>query len=109
MNSLSQLEKLYEMKEYTKVATILKSTFGIYGNHPTSGRMGRPAQLGILLHSLWFTDIMDCFIWTEECLHESLQHFVKPSKDRDKWEMVIEKCLGIFLEIIKMETVSIGE
>lgn len=71
--------------------------------------MGRPAQLGMLLHSLWYTDITDCFVWTEECLFESLGHFVKPAKDGDKWEMVIEKCLGIFLEIIKMETVSIGK
>lgn len=71
--------------------------------------MGRPAQIGMLLHALWFTDFTECFIWAEECLYESLDHFLVPSPDRNKWEMVIQKCVGMMLEIIKSETVSVGK
>lgn len=76
-------------------------------NPPTYGRMGRPAQLGMLLHSLWYTDTVDCFIWTEECINVSLKSFLKPQKDSDKWEMVLLKCLMFLNEIIKSETVTI--
>jgi hypothetical protein len=70
--------------------------------------MGRPAQLAMLLHSLWYTDLTECFVWTEECLYEALSHFLKPTTDSDKWEKVVEKCLAFFQEIIKMETVGVG-
>lgn len=69
--------------------------------------MGRPAQLGMLLHALWYTDIIDCFIWTEECLNESLRNFLKTSKDYSKWEMVLVKCLLFLNDIIKSETITI--
>lgn len=108
INSLSQLEQLYDAKEYTKVADILKTTFGSCTSHPSCGRMGRPAQIGMLLHSLWYTDLTECFVWCEECLFESLSHFLTPLHMADKWEMVIQKCFLIMVEIIKKETVSIG-
>lgn len=103
---MSQLEKLYDSQKYGEVASILKLTFKM-SNPPTHGRMGRPAQLGMLLHSLWYTDIIDCFIWTEECLNECLKKFLKPQKDSEKWEMVLVKCLMFLNDIIKSETVSI--
>lgn len=86
----------------------MKTTFGSCTSHPSCGRMGRPAQIGMLLHSLWYTDLTECFVWCEECLYESLSHFLTPSHMADKWEMVIQKCLLIMVEIIKKETVSIG-
>lgn len=96
------------MKDYKKVADVIKTTFSSgRHHHPTCGRMGRPAQIGMLLHALWFTDLTECFVWTEECLYESLDHFLVPSPDRNKWEMVIQKCLAMMLEIIKSETVSV--
>jgi hypothetical protein len=61
----------------------------------------------MLLHSLWYTDLTECFVWTEECLYEALSHFLKPTTDSDKWEKVVEKCLAFFQEIIKMETVGV--
>lgn len=95
------------MKEYTKVAEVIKTTFSSSANHPSCGRMGRPAQIGMLLHALWYTDLTECFVWSEECLYESLDHFLVPAPDRNKWEMVIQKCLAMMLEIIKSETVSV--
>ncbi|GJQ83227.1 hypothetical protein Trydic_g8826 [Trypoxylus dichotomus] len=103
---LSQLEKLYDSQKYNEVAQVLKLTFAM-SNPPTYGRMGRPAQLGMLLHSLWYTDTIECFIWTEECLNECLRHFLKPHKDSEKWEMVVIKCLLFLHDIIKNETVTI--
>ncbi|KAJ8933154.1 hypothetical protein NQ314_014181 [Rhamnusium bicolor] len=107
INSLGTVENLFNLEKYTEVAEILKLTFNNSGNHPQVGRMGRPAQLGLLLHSLWFTDLTECFIWAEECLHEALDHYLKPRKDLDKWEKIVEKCLAILNEIIKKETVSV--
>lgn len=108
INSLGTVENLYNSEKYDEVAAIIKNTFVTHRrHHPQVGRLGRPAQLGMLLHSLWFTDLSDCFIWTEECLYESYDHFMKPAKDSDKWEKIVEKCLGILHEIIKKETVNV--
>lgn len=107
IDSLTQLESLYEQKEYRKVADIVKTTFS-GGFRPTYGRTGRPAQIGMLLHSLWYTDQADCLVWAEECLHETLDYLLVPSPDRSRWEMVIRKCLAMLLEIIERETVSIS-
>lgn len=108
INSLGCVENLYNSEKYNEVSAIIKGTFENHTrHHPQVGRLGRPAQLGLLLHSLWFTDLTDCFIWTEECLYESYDHFMKPSKDSDKWEKMIEKCLSILHEIIKKETINI--
>ncbi|CAH0547224.1 unnamed protein product [Brassicogethes aeneus] len=108
INSLSSVENLYKEQKYTQVANIIKATFTSPGsNNIQVGRMGRPAQLGILLHSLWFTDMNECFVWTEVCLYESLENYLKPSKDHDKWEKMVDKCLAILHEIIKSETVSV--
>ncbi|XP_022907944.2 calcineurin-binding protein cabin-1-like isoform X2 [Onthophagus taurus] len=106
IDSLTQLEKLFDSQKYAEVAEILKLTFNI-SNPPTYGRMGRPAQLGMLLHSLWYTDLENCFVWSEECLHESLKYFIKPTSDGDKWEMILNKCILIMIEIIKKETISV--
>lgn len=108
INSLGCVENLYNAEKYTEVAAIIKSTFLTHArHHPQVGRLGRPAQLGVLLHSLWFTDLTECFIWTEECLSESYDHFMKPSKECDKWEKILEKCLAILHEIIKKETLNV--
>lgn len=107
MTSLSTVEELYNAEKYHEVANIIKTTFNSVGNYPQVGRIGRPAQLGLLLHSLWFTDMTECFIWNEVCLNEAVEHFLKPLKDCLKWELIVEKCLAIFHEIIKSETVSI--
>lgn len=98
---------MYNSQKYTEVADVLKNTFLTNNNLVNSGRMGRPAQIGILLHSLWFTDKTECFIWAEICLNEALEHFIKPKKNCFKWEMIIDKCVRILLEIVKLETVSI--
>jgi hypothetical protein len=108
ITSLNCIEELFNSEKYRDVAEILKLTFNSSGHHPTSGKMGRPAQLAMLLHSLWYTDLTECFVWTEECLYEALSHFLKPTTDSDKWEKVVEKCLAFFQEIIKMETVGVG-
>ncbi|RZC42711.1 calcineurin-binding protein cabin-1, partial [Asbolus verrucosus] len=107
ITSLNCIEELYNAEKYREVAEILKLTFNSSGNHPTCGKMGRPAQLAMLLHSLWYTDLTECFVWTEECLYEALAHFLKPVRDCDKWEKIVEKCLAFFQEIIKMETVGV--
>ncbi|KAL1517234.1 hypothetical protein ABEB36_001024 [Hypothenemus hampei] len=106
ISSLGNVEIFFNNQRYREVAETLKQTFHC-GSYPKVGRMGRPAQLGILMHSLWFTDWDECFVWTEECLHEAVLNHGKSNADRDKWEKIIEKCLGIFREIIKKETVSI--
>lgn len=108
IDSLSRLEELFDNQRYTEVAEIIKNTFNSI-NHPTYGKIGRPAQIGMLLHALWFTDISDCFVWTEECLYEALDYLLKPKRYEDKWEAIAEKCLLIMQEIIKMETVSVGK
>lgn len=108
IDSLSRLDQLFHSKHYTEVAEILKTTFVCIGGPPTCGRMGRPAQLGMLMDSLWYTDQKECFIWTEKCLRETVEHFIKPQKERLKWELVLKKCLEILNLIIKEETVSIG-
>nr|XP_023024842.1 calcineurin-binding protein cabin-1-like isoform X2 [Leptinotarsa decemlineata] len=107
IKSLATVEGLFSAEKYTQVADILKVTFNDSGVHPQVGRMGRPAQLGLLMHSLWFTDMSQCFVWTEECLNEAFDQYVKVSKDHDKWEKIIEKCLAILHEIIKQETVGV--
>ena len=62
----------------------------------------------MLMHSLWLTTGWeDCFVWTEECLFEALQNYDKPNADRIKWVKVMEKCLGIFQEIIRKETACV--
>lgn len=109
ITSLTCVEDFYNNEKYREVFGILKLTFNTTGGHPTSGKMGRPAQLAMLLHSLWFTNLTECFVWTEECLFEALGHFLKPSADADKWEKIVEKCLAFFHEIIKMETVSVSK
>lgn len=76
--------------------------------HPTSKKITRQAQLGMLLHSLWFTDFSECFLWSEECLYEALDHFLKLKQTDDKWNAIVEKCVLIMYEIIKVETVGIG-
>ncbi|CAH1130403.1 unnamed protein product [Ceutorhynchus assimilis] len=106
INSLGNVEQLFNAQNYTEAAEILKQTF-LSGIYSKVGRMGRPAQLGILMHSLYYTNWEECFIWTEECLHEAVVSYSKPNSDQDKWEMIIKKCLLIFQEIIKKETVSI--
>ena len=70
--------------------------------------MGRPAQLGMLLYSLWYIDQTDCFIWAEECLFEASTHFSNVGKDADKWKMVLHKCVCIMHDIVKKETVIIS-
>uniref|UniRef100_A0AAR5P9I3 Calcineurin-binding protein cabin-1 MEF2-binding domain-containing protein n=1 Tax=Dendroctonus ponderosae TaxID=77166 RepID=A0AAR5P9I3_DENPD len=104
--SLGNIENLFNSQKYSEVADILKETF-FSGSYSKVGRMGRPAQLGILMHSLWFTDWEDCFIWTEECLNEAIRNYVSRNTDYDKWEKIVGKCLGIFQEIINKESVSI--
>lgn len=108
INSLSCVENLYNSEKYIEVAEIIKTTFAIHTrHHPQVGRLGRPAQLGMLLHSLWFTDLTECFIWTEACLCEAYEHFMKLGKDSEKWEKILEKCLAILHEIIKKETINV--
>lgn len=109
IDSLCRLESLYASESYAEIATILKTTFGYNGNFPTAGRVGRPAQLAMLMHSLWYLDRTQCFVWTEVCLGECVSHLVKPDRDRIKWEQVLNKCIAILCEIIKGETVCIGE
>ncbi|XP_072399616.1 uncharacterized protein [Diabrotica undecimpunctata] len=106
INSLSTVESLFNSEKYTEAADILKETFG-GGPCPQVGRMGRPAQLGLLMHSLWFTDKGQCFIWTEQSLNEAFEQHLKFSKDQDKWEKVLEKCLAILFEIIKQDTICV--
>lgn len=86
---------------------MLKSTFKS-NNRATCKKLTRPAQLAMLLHSLWFTDFSECFIWAEECLYEAMDYFIKPKEEDAKWTAVTEKCLLIMQEIIKSETVNIG-
>ncbi|KAG5899799.1 hypothetical protein JTB14_006132 [Gonioctena quinquepunctata] len=107
INSLATVEALFNAEKYTEVAEILKLTFNESGIRPQVGRMGRPAQLALLMHSLWFTNMSECFIWTEVCLHEAFDQYLKICKERDKWEKIIEKCLAILHEIIKKETVGV--
>lgn len=107
IDSLSRVEDLYEKEAYDEVAEILKLTFNSSNSKVTYGKIGRQAQLGMLMHSLWYTNQTDCFIWTEKCLHEALKFVIKPTTDFDKWEMVVEKCLLIMYELIKCETVRI--
>ncbi|KAK5640159.1 hypothetical protein RI129_010970 [Pyrocoelia pectoralis] len=97
IDSLSRLEQLYNAKSYKEVADILQATFMCIGNPPTFGRMGRPAQLGMLMDSLWFLDKGECFIWSEKCFQEAVDHFVNPVKDKDKWELVLKKYQNIRL------------
>ncbi|KAJ8947583.1 hypothetical protein NQ318_010095 [Aromia moschata] len=40
-------------------------------------------------------------------MYEALDHYLKPTKDPDKWERVLEKCVAILQEIIKKETVRV--
>lgn len=70
--------------------------------------MSRQAQLAMLLHSLWFIDFADCFVWSEECLCEALGQYLTVKHVDDKWIGVIEKCILIMQEIINKETVGIG-
>ncbi|XP_049819856.1 calcineurin-binding protein cabin-1-like isoform X2 [Aethina tumida] len=108
VNSLGTVQNLYKEERYVEVAEIIKATFSLPGSNSIQvGRVGRPAQLGFLLHSLWFTNTTDCFIWTEECFKESLDNYLKPNKDYEKWEGMVQKCLSILQEIIKSDTVSI--
>ncbi|XP_050504043.1 calcineurin-binding protein cabin-1 isoform X3 [Diabrotica virgifera virgifera] len=106
INSLSTVENLFNSEKYKEAADILKDTFN-GGPCPQVGRMGRPAQLGILMHSLWFMDKGQCFIWTEQSLNEAFEQHLKFSKDQDKWEKVLEKCLAILFEIIKQDTICV--
>ncbi|KAL3275832.1 hypothetical protein HHI36_020575 [Cryptolaemus montrouzieri] len=104
IKSVSCLEDLYNREKYKEVAEIVKSTFASDSGCPTYGKVGRPAQLGMLLHALWFTDFDQCFIWSEECLFEAHAFYTRPGPDRIRWESVVEKCLGIMHEIIKHKT-----
>lgn len=106
INSLTIVENLFNSEKYSEVAEILKETFN-GGPWPQVGRMGRPAQLGLLMHSLWFTDMGQCFVWTEECLHEAFEQHLKFTKDQEKWEKIVEKCLAILYEIIKQDTLCV--
>ncbi|XP_056640755.1 calcineurin-binding protein cabin-1-like isoform X2 [Diorhabda sublineata] len=106
INSLTAVENLFNAEKYSQVAEILKETFN-GGPCPQVGRMGRPAQLGLLMHSLWFTDMGQCFVWTEECLYEAFEQHLKFTKDQEKWEKIVEKCLAILYEIIKRDTVCV--
>ncbi|XP_017772871.1 PREDICTED: calcineurin-binding protein cabin-1-like [Nicrophorus vespilloides] len=107
IHSLSRLDELFNGQMYEEVANILKTTFTSSSNNVTCGKIGRPAQLGMLMHALWFTNLTECFLWTEECLNETLGHYLKPTTYEDKWEMVLEKCLAIMQEVIKNETVAV--
>ncbi|KAF5297375.1 hypothetical protein FQR65_LT01305 [Abscondita terminalis] len=107
IDSLSRLEQLYNSKSYKEVAEILKASFLCMGNPPTFGRMGRPAQLGMLMDSLWYLNKSECFVWSEKCFNESVAHLLHPKKDKDKWGLVLKKCLEMMQEIIKLETVII--
>ncbi|KAK9871634.1 hypothetical protein WA026_013014 [Henosepilachna vigintioctopunctata] len=109
IKSISCLEDLFNQEKYKDVADIVKSTFAPNSGCPTFGKVGRPAQLGMLLHSLWFTDFGQCFIWSEECLFEANVHYNRPGPDRTRWEKVVEKCLGIMHEIIKHESRNVVE
>lgn len=59
------------------------------------------------MHSLWFINWVECFVWTEECLYEAVTNWHRTNVDHDKWEKIIDKCLGFFQEIIQKETVSV--
>ncbi|XP_031357687.1 calcineurin-binding protein cabin-1-like isoform X2 [Photinus pyralis] len=107
IDSLSHLEHLYNAKSYREVTNILQATFVCIGNPPTFGRMGRPAQLGMLMDSLWFLDKAECFLWSEKCFQEAVERFTNPPKDADKWELVLKKCLEMMHDVIKTETVAI--
>ncbi|KAF5296187.1 hypothetical protein FQA39_LY12641 [Lamprigera yunnana] len=107
IESLSHLEQLYNLRSYREVVEILKATFLCVGAPPTFGRMGRSAQLGMLMDSLWFLNKDECFIWTEKCFNEAVDHFLVPKKHHDKWELVLKKCLEMMHEIIKLETVIV--
>ncbi|CAG9860246.1 unnamed protein product [Phyllotreta striolata] len=106
ISSLSLVENMYNSEKYREVADILKATFN-GGPCLQVGRLGRPAQLGILMHSLWYLNKTECFIWTEECLNEAFDQYLKLNKDQDKWEKILEKCLAILYEIIKSDTICI--
>lgn len=108
VTSLNCIEDLYNKEEYREVADIIKLTFAVSENPPICGRMGRPAQLAMLMHSLWYIDLYECFVWTEECLFEAVVYFLKHSRDYSKWEKIIDKCLAFCQEIIRMETVAVG-
>lgn len=109
IDSLCRLESLYASESYSEITTILKTTFDYNDNFPTAGRVGRPAQLAMLMHSFWYLDRTQCFVWTEVCLCECVSHLIKPAQDQVKWEQVLNKCVAILCEIIKAETVCIGE
>ena len=108
---MSQLDELFAQEDFNAVAKIIKNTFKSSSGLKNPGRRGRPIQLGMLMHSLWMTDIVDCFVWTEECLNEAMIHYIRPTTPTfyDKWILVLDKCLCILLEIIKMETVCISK
>ncbi|KAK4873288.1 hypothetical protein RN001_015317 [Aquatica leii] len=107
IDSLSRLEQLYNLKSYKEVVDILKASFLCIGSPPTFGKMGRPAQLGMLMDSLWYLDKSECFVWSEKCFHESVERLLHPKKDQTKWELVLKKCLEMMQEIIRLETVII--
>lgn len=107
MDSLSRLEELYDKQQYVEVADIIKNTFKSF-SRPRYKRMTRQAQLAMLLHALWYVDFSECFIWSEECLYEAVENYIKNNQNDEKWIAVIEKCLLIMRDIIKKETVIIG-
>lgn len=51
----------------------------------------------------------ECFVWTEECLFESVDNYIRPKKDHEKWEMLVDKCLLFLFEIIKFETICVSK
>ncbi|XP_044767142.1 uncharacterized protein LOC123323022 [Coccinella septempunctata] len=107
IKSVSCLEELFDQAKYNEVAEIVVSTFESDSGYPTVGKIGRPTQLGMLLHSFWFTDFDKCFLWCEECLFESYPHYTKPGPNRPQWEAIVEKCLLMMLEIIKNKSRNI--
>ncbi|XP_050312415.1 calcineurin-binding protein cabin-1-like isoform X8 [Anthonomus grandis grandis] len=108
ITSMEGVETLFSEKKYREAADIVKKTFP-YGGCYKVGTMGRPAQLGILMHSLWYTDLSECFIWTEECLNEAVTTLNRSHSNRDPWEKILDKCLIFCQEIINKESVCVTD
>lgn len=109
IKSVSCLDELFEQEKYDEVAQIVVSTFESDFGCTTVGKMGRPAQLGMLLHSFWYTDFDKCFLWCEECLFESYPYYSRPGPNRQQWEGVVQKCLLMMQQIIKNKSRAVGE
>lgn len=100
--SLNEVQRLYDEKQYEKLSEILQETFR-YQQSTSSGTNkvsencpDRASQLGMLMDALWQTKkYQECFYWGEACCNEAFQKYLgSEDKEQQKWATTIEKILA---------------